>query len=234
MPIDYTKGKASQDSGSAAQGSGTGVSLSKVTLTKSAPTVSLSKHSGGGSISGELRVNLNWTARPPGTGGGGLFKRAQRSEDIDLDLGCLYELASGKKGVVQALGNSFRSRNDGTPIISLDGDDRSGQSTEGENLRIDLSRLSEIRRILVFAYIYEGSPNWAVANAVVTLYPLNAAPIEVRLDEVDPSARTCAIALLENIGTDLSVRREVRYIHGTQSALDLAYGWGMKWTSGRK
>ncbi|HEX9031305.1 MAG TPA: hypothetical protein VF834_05630 [Streptosporangiaceae bacterium] len=225
MPIDYSKGKASQDSGG-------GVSLSKVTLTKTAPTVSLSKHSGGG-ISGELRVNLNWTSRPPSSGGG-LFKRSQRSEDIDLDLACLYELASGTKGVVQALGNSFRSRNDGPPIISLDGDDRSGQSTEGENLRIDLSRLSEIRRILVFAYIYEGSPNWAAANAVVTLYPRTGVPIEVRLDEVDPGARTCAIALLENVGTDLSVRREVRYVHGTQSALDLAYGWGMKWTPGRK
>lgn len=222
MPIDYSKRRGSQ---------GSGVSLSKVTLTKNAPTISLSKHGGGG-VSGELRVNLNWTSRLPSSGG--FLKRSQRGDDIDLDLGCLYELASGKKGVVQALGNSFRSRNEGAPIISLDGDDRSGQSTEGENLRIDLSRLSEIRRILVFAYIYEGSPNWAGANAVVTLYPHGGAPIEVQLDEVDPSARTCAIALLENIGTDLSVRREVRYVHGTQSALDLAYGWGMKWTPGRK
>lgn len=223
MPIDYSKGRGSQ---------GSGVSLSKVTLTKNAPTVSLSKHGGGASVGGELRVNLNWTSRPPTSGG--FLKRIQAGDDIDLDLGCLYEFANGKKGVVQALGNSFKSRNDGTPIISLDGDDRSGQSSEGENLRIDLSRLSEIRRILVFAYIYEGSPNWAGANAVVTLYPQGGAPIEVQLDEVDPAARTCAIALLENIGTDLSVRREVRYIHGTQSALDLAYGWGMKWTPGRK
>lgn len=225
MPIDYSKGRGSQESGS-------GVSLSKVTLTKAAPTVSLSKHGGGGGLSGELRVNLNWTSRPPSSGG--LFKRSQRGEDIDLDLACLYELTDGAKSVVQALGNAFRSRNPGPPIISLDGDDRSGQSTEGENLRIDLSRLAEIRRILVFAYIYEGSPNWAAANAVVTLYPRAGAPIEVRLDEVDPTARTCAIALLENTGTDLSVRREVRYIRGTQSALDRAYSWGMKWAPGRK
>ena len=38
----------------------------------------------------------------------------------------------------------------------------------------------------------------------------------------------------ENIGTDLSVRREVRYIRGTQSALDAAFGWGMTWKPGRK
>jgi tellurite resistance protein TerA len=223
MPIDYTKRRPE-----AAQGGG--VNLSKVTLTKSAPTVSLSKQQGGGTASGELRVNLNWNSRPAS---GGLFKR-QGGGSIDLDLGCLYELGNGRKGVVQALGNSFTSRNEGNPIISLDGDDRTGQSAEGENLRIDLSRLREVRRILVFTYIYEGTPNWAGASAVVTLYPQGGAPIEIHLDEADTGARTCAIALLESSGTDLSVRREVRYIHGTQSALDAAYGWGMNWTKGRK
>jgi len=223
MPIDYTKRGGSQPA------QGAGVSLSKVTLTKNAPTVSLSKQQGG-SARGELRVNLNWNSRPAS---GGLFKR-QAGSAIDLDLACLYELSNGRKGVVQALGNAFSSRNDGSPIISLDGDDRTGESTEGENLRIDLSRLSEIRRILVFTYIYEGTPNWAGASAIVTLYPQGGAPIEILLDEDDPSARTCAIALLESTGSDLSVRREVRYINGTQSALDAAYGWGMSWTKGRK
>jgi tellurite resistance protein TerA len=142
MPIDYTKRSSSE---------GSGVSLSKVTLTKSAPTVSLSKHGGGGGLGGEMRVNLNWTARPSS---GGFLRRSAPGDDIDLDLGALYEFGNGRKGVVQALGNAFRSKNDGEPIISLDGDDRTGESTEGENLRIDLSRLSEIRRILVFAYIY--------------------------------------------------------------------------------
>jgi tellurite resistance protein TerA len=223
MPIDYTKDRRPK----AAQGGG--VSLTKVTLTKNSPTVSLSKQQGG-SARGELRVNLNWTSRPPS---GGLFKRAPAPE-IDLDLACLYEFADGRKGVVQALGNSFTSRNDGSPIISLDGDDRSGQSAGGENLRIDLSRLREVRRILVFTYIYQGTPNWAGANAVVTLYPQGGAPIEIHLDEADPDARTCAIALLESTGTDPSVRREVQYISGTQSALDAAYSWGMSWTKGRK
>ncbi|HEX9064697.1 MAG TPA: hypothetical protein VF843_06290 [Streptosporangiaceae bacterium] len=228
MPIDYTKRGGQQSSSGG--GSGGGVNLSKVTLTKNAPTVSLSKQ-GAAATSGELRVNLNWISRPHS--GGGLFRR-QASSDIDLDLGCLYEFNNGRKGVVQALGNAFRSRNDGPPIISLDGDDRTGESTEGENLRIDLSRLRDIRRVLVFTYIYEGTPNWAGANAVVTLYPQGGVPIEIRLDEADPSARTCAIALLESTGSDLSIRREVRYVQGTQSALDAAYGWGMSWTKGRK
>lgn len=222
MPIDYTKNRPP-----AVQSAG--VSLSKVTLTRNAPTVSLSRPQGG-TAAGHLRVNLNWVSRPSS---GRLFRRPVSSE-IDLDLGCLYEFSNGRKGVVQALGNAFISRNDGNPIISLDADDRTGQSGEGENLRIDLSRLREVRRILVFTYIYEGTPNWAGANAVVTLYPHGGGPIEIRLDEADPDARTCAIALLESTGTDLSVRREVRYVHGTQSALDAAYSWGMSWKKGRK
>jgi tellurite resistance protein TerA len=215
MSIDYTK-KPNEAP----------VGLSKVTLTKASPTVSLQKHGTGG----EMRVNLNWSSRPRGAGR--FFKRS--SGGIDLDLACLYELTDGTKGVVQALGNAFQSRNPGSPIISLDGDDRTGESSEGENLRIDLGRLAEIKRILVFTYIYEGAPNWAAAEAVVTLYPRDAGPIEVRLDEVHDTARTCAIAMLENAGGSLSVRREVRYVNGNQDALDAAYGWGMHWTPGRK
>ncbi|SEO41598.1 TerD family protein [Trujillonella endophytica] len=214
------------------------VNLGKVTLTKSAPSVSLTKS---GAAGGELRVNLNWNARPAqqsGGGGGGFFKRmaaaTQGGGSIDLDLGCLYEFTDGSKGVVQALGRSFTSRNAGTPIITLDGDDRSGTNSGGENLRIDLNRLAEIRRIIVFAFIYEGVPNWAAADGVVTLFPAVGGPIEVRLDEADPRAPLCAIALLTNSGNDLTVNREVRYIHGGQDVLDQAYGWGMKWGAGRK
>ena len=80
---------------------------------------------------------------------------------IDLDLACLWEFTDGSKGVVQALGNAFQAPYRGAPIIRLDGDDRSGSGTGGENMFIDLSRVDEIRRILVFAFIYEGVPNWA-------------------------------------------------------------------------
>ena len=226
MPIDYTKRTPEPESASTpAAGAG------KVTLTKAAPTVSLAKT--GAATAGILRVNLNWTARPAGSGGGGFFKRAT-SAAIDLDLGCLYEFADGRKGVVQALGNALRSVNDGPPLISLDGDDRSGNNAAGENLSVDLSRLSEIRRILVFAFIYEGTPNWAGANGVVTLYPPSGGPIEVHLDESDPQARMCAIAMLENTAAGLDVRREVRYVRGSQDVLDRTYGWGMNWTPGRK
>ncbi|GAB87361.1 tellurium resistance protein [Gordonia rubripertincta] len=199
------------------------VSLSKITLTKSAPSISLSKQ---GATTGQVRVNLSWTAN---SSGGGFFRKAK---GIDLDLGCLWEFTDGSKGIVQALGNSFQAPREGQPIIYLDGDDRSGSG--GENMYIDLAATNRIRRILIFAYIYEGTPNWASANGVVTLSPVSGPQIEVRLDEADQSAISCAIALLENRGGELVINREVRYIRGAQDKVDEAYGWGMNWRGARK
>jgi tellurite resistance protein TerA len=233
VAIDYTKRPKppapATPPTAAPAGNGGGVSLSKVTLTKAQPSVSLSKR---GATGGQLRVNLQWSsgAQPVKRG---LFSRGG-SGAIDLDLACLWEFTDGSKGVVQALGNAFQAPTHGVPIISLDGDDRSGSVAGGENMRIDLARVAEIRRILVFTFIYEGVPNWASADGVVTLYPASGPEIEVRLDEPDPQARTCVIAMLENRGGDLVVQREMNYIRGGQSDVDQAYGWGMQWARGRK
>jgi tellurite resistance protein TerA len=217
MGIDYTKRPPTP-----------AVSLNKVTLTKAAPSVSLTKH---GAAGGVLRVNLNWNARPVERG---FFRKAAPS--LDLDLGCLYEFTDGSKGVVQALGNAFTAapRDVRESVIWLDKDDRSGASTEGENLFINLRYADRIRRVLVFALIYEGAPNWAEAQGVVTLYPAAGPEVEVRLDDPREGARICGIATIEGGGSDVSVRREVNYIMGGQRALDEAYGWGMRWTPGRK
>jgi len=112
MPIDYSKRPASSDYGPP------GVGLEKVTLTKGAPVVSLTKSGG---AHGVLRVNLNWNSRPAASGKGGLWKRLTGAgASIDLDLACLYEFSDGTKGVVQALGNAFQAPYSGPPIIRLD------------------------------------------------------------------------------------------------------------------
>lgn len=232
MGIDYSKRPSSQpatNGSNTGSTSGGGVNLSKVTLTKSAPSISLTK---GGGASGQMRVNLNWTQG--GAPAQGFFKRALAAgSSVDLDLGCLWETRDGDKGVIQALGNQFGSLHS-LPYVLLDGDDRSGANTGGENLIVNLDHLDQMRRVLIFAYIYEGSPNWAAADGVVTLYPQGSAPVEVRLDEASNSKRFCAIAMLTNEGGSLKINREVNYIAGNQSDLDRAYGWGMNWTAGSK
>lgn len=216
MPIDYTKGRQQPSAGPAGRGDAT------VSLTKDRPAVRLSKRAG---ASGQMRVNLNWHSGA----GGGLIRKAA---PIDLDLACLWELADGRKGVVQALGNAFGSLQT-APYVALDGDDRSGAGTGGENLTVNLDHLDRIRRILVFAFIYEGTPAWDRAQAVVTMFPAGAPPIEIKLDE-SSGMRTVALAMLENVDGQLSIRRENRYINGSQSELDRQYGWGLNWKAGRK
>lgn len=195
-----------------------GVNLGKVTLSKAAPSVSLTKPGDSGGI---MRVNLNWSQGAKR----GFFKR---SSAVDLDLGCLWELSDGRKGVVQAVGNNFGSLH-APPFIQLDGDDRTGADTGGENMHINLERPDTFRRILIFAFIYEGVANWAAADGVVTLFPTVGPQVEVRLDSPVDGARSCAIALLQNTGGAISVHREVQYINGNQSSIDKAFGWGMDW-----
>jgi tellurite resistance protein TerA len=198
------------------------VNLTKITLTKNTPTVSLAKTAD--RPSRPMRVNLNWTQGKRGLFGGG---------GVDLDLACLYQLRNGEKGVVQALGNAF-GHLEAAPYIRLDADDRSGSAQGGENLHINLAHLDEFKRILIFAYIYQGVPNWAAADAVVTLFPPGGPEVQVRLDNPDRRARSCAIALLKNEKGELTVTREVQYINGSQAEVSKAYRWGLKWAAGRK
>lgn len=212
------------------------VRLTKVTLTKAAPSVSLTKQGG---TSGALHVNLNWETRKQFSGWGSKRGRAMAlHNDLDLDLCALYELADGRKGVVQALGNAFGALHQ-PPYIHLDGDDRTGAVASGENLTVNLDHKNDFRRILVFVTIYEGARSFADLHATVTLRPQFGAAIDFSLDECTVPSTVCALALITNHGGDLVVQREARYLVpergvSPQRTVDHAYGWGMNWTPGRK
>ncbi|MGC4979503.1 TerD family protein [Streptomyces sp. DT193] len=212
------------------------VRLSKVTLTKEAPSVSLSKQGG---TTGSMRVNLNWEVRKQFSGWGSKRGRAVAMHaDLDLDLCALYELSDGRKGVVQALGNAFGALHQ-PPFIHLDGDDRTGAVASGENLTINLDHKQSFRRILIFVTIYEGARSFADLHATVTLQPQNGAPIDFSLDECTVPSTVCALALITGNGADLLIQREARYLIpargvSPQRTVDQVYGWGMNWTPGRK
>lgn len=195
--------------------------LSKVTLDKTRSTISLEKTQAG---FGEIRVNLNWNHGAAG--------RLAKSKPIDLDLGCLYELHDGSKGVIQALGNSFGDLAR-PPYIKLMGDDRTGTVGGGEWLHINGLKWPEINRILIFAFIYDGAPNWQDTDGVVTLSAPGQPDIEVRLNEEGGRLGCCAIALLENSQGAVKISRTVDF-HKSQGTMDQAYGWGMRWRTGSK
>lgn len=186
-----------------------------------------------------LRVNLNWEVRKQFKGWGAKLGRAVANHsDLDLDLCALYELADGSKGVVQALGNAFGSLRQ-PPYIHLDGDDRTGAASAGENLTVSLDHKDRLRRVLIFVTVYEGARSFAELHATVTLQPQDGAAIDFSLDECTVPSTVCALALITGGGGDLTVRREARYLVpqrgvSPQRTVDAAYGWGMNWTPGRK
>ncbi|MBT2480107.1 TerD family protein [Streptomyces sp. ISL-94] len=211
------------------------VRLSKITLTKASPAVSLTKQ---GATSGAMRVNLSWSAPKPPRGWMNKGKDAVRLEDVDLDLSCLWELQNGTKGIVHPINNQFGSF-DQPPYVLLDQDDRTGGSENGENLMINLDHTAEIKRLLVFVVIYDGASSFAGLHGVATLYPPAGPPIEVRLDECTVPSPVAAIALIENVGGELIVRREAKYLVLApgifkQQAADLEYDWGMNWHTAGK
>lgn len=200
------------------------VSLSKVTLQKSGDKISLEKAQS--QSYGKIKVNLNWHRQTQKTGFFGLG-----SQKIDLDVGCMYEKNNGDKGVIQAIGKSF-GRYQQEPYIQLEGDDRTGASENGENLLINGDHFDGFKRILVFAFIYEGVPNWAATDGVVTISIANQPPVEVRLDRADNKGM-CAIAMIENIRGQLTVTKLVEYFHGHPD-MDKWFGFGFSWKAGSK
>ncbi|GAA0339835.1 TerD family protein [Streptomyces turgidiscabies] len=212
------------------------VRLTKVTLTKETPSVSLTKQGG---TSGALRVNLNWQVHKQFSGWGSKLGRAvAQHSDLDLDLCALFELSDGRKGVVQSLGNAFGALHQ-PPYIHLDGDDRTGAVSSGENLTVNLDHKQDFRRILIFVTIYAGARSFADLHATVTLTPANGAAVDFSLDECTVPSTVCALALITNNGGDLIVQREARYLVpergvSPQRTVDHVYGWGMNWTPGRK
>ena len=216
------------------------VSLSKVTLDKRGDKVSLDKRAGQGF--GRIHINLNWnqnsaTAAPAKTGFLAKLVGGAASTGIDLDLGCMYEMADGKPGLVQALGNAWGEL-ERRPFIKLEADDRTGQVAGGENLHINGDHFNEIKRALIFTFIYKGAANWAATDGVVTIKMAEQAPIEVRLDQ-GGDQRMCAIAMIENVGGRLQVTKLAEYFaqEGKQSAhemMDRRFGFGLRWTTGTK
>jgi uncharacterized protein involved in tellurium resistance len=223
-----------------------GSSAYSVELTKRQSAVSLTEQ---GADSGSLRVNLSWRMRTSDfddrTSRRGSLRNplqalkpqvvqahTQGMVNVDLDLACMYELADGTKGVVQPLGNFLGDWNS-PPYVKLTGDDRFG-SPSGETIYVNLDHKDDIKRLLFFVYIYDGTPAFDRTHAVLTLFPSSGPRVEVSLDRRAPQARSCAVLLMQHEKGELMVRREVRYVYGFQAELDRLYGWGLQWGRGYK
>ena len=210
------------------------INLSKITLTKNQTSINLKKRDDFGKIS----VNLDWNQRPnvdkaaPKKGLlGDLFKQ-HGAGGIDLDIGAMIHMKNGERTLIQALGNRFGSLQS-APYVCLRADDRTGQMSGGEWLDINGQQWAQIEEVFIFAFIYEGAPNWAQTDGVATVHIPGQPPIETRLTEGAGNLPMCAIARLVNQQGSINVERINQYFKGHQE-MDKAFNWGFSWKRGRK
>ncbi len=152
---------------------------------------------------------------------------------VDLDLGCMYELQSGERGAIQAFGDRFGNF-DEAPFITLSGDERTGDAPgDDEYLVINGQKWPEIKKILLYVYIYGGTPDWSVVQPTVHVRVPGEQPLAIIPAVQDSKMAVCAVATLENVRNGIRLTRRTEYFAG-HDEMDRAYGFGIVWTDGTK
>ncbi len=199
--------------------------------------IDLTKRSGG-NLNGEIIINLDWSKGKKGLFG--LFKSG-----IDLDLGCYYEMRNGTKSVIDGLqfshgrgGNRDQQTRQGCyskpPYIWHNGDDRDGSSKSGENISVNPAYINDIKKIIVYTFIYDGAARWMETDAVVKVSVPGAETVEVKMGQQSSERKFCAIAELDFNGDNSITVKKLVTFHNSHADCDRAYGWGMNWSPGSK
>jgi len=214
------------------------INLQKVTIEKQGDThsIDLTKKDN----NKEIVINLNWSQ---GETKKGFFASLLGGDNaIDLDLGCFYELADGRKNVID--GVQFSKGNGGprdrktrqgrytdAPWIWHTGDDRGAAAGSGENIIVNPN--NSIKRMIIYCFIYDGVARWAETNGVVTIKVSGNPDIEVEMGKQSDTRKFCAIAEILFSSSSLQVKKLVTF-HNSHSDCDKTYNWGMQWAAGSK
>ncbi len=152
---------------------------------------------------------------------------------VDLDIGCLYELKDGTRGSIQAFGDKFGDFNE-PPYMSLSGDERTGDA-EGhdEYILVNGRKWEEIKRILVYIYIYKGAPTWSLIKPQIVLDVPGENDLYVTLSAHDDKLCLCAVGEIENVRNGIKLTNRTEYFPGHQE-MDRAFGYGLEWADGKK
>lgn len=150
---------------------------------------------------------------------------------VDLDLGCLYEMQDGTRGCIQAFGEKFGAL-DKPPYMNHSGDERTGDK-EGydEEININAAHWNDIKRILVYVYIYDGAPNWAEISPKIMLDIPGEQDLVVSLSEYNDKFALCAVGGLENVRGGIKLTNYTEYFPG-HDEMDRAFGFGLTWGDG--
>lgn len=208
-----------------------------IVLEKSGDQHRINLEKGSSSFSGEIVINLDWSK--------GGFLKQMFGNPVDLDLGCFYELRDGSKMLIDGLqfshnrgGNRHQVTRQGCydqkPFIWHQGDDRGGGSSSGETILVNPKGVNDIKRIVVYTFIFEGVAKWAETNAVVKVKVPGNEDIIVEMGQHSSNKRFCAIAELDFGGDNSITVKKLVTFHDSHSDCDRQYGWGFNYKPGSK
>ncbi|MET4141206.1 stress protein [Pedobacter sp. UYP1] len=217
------------------------INLQKITLKKQGDSHSIDLSKKGDSILKEITINLNWSQGNKKSFFSNLFNN---NAEVDLDLGCFYELNDGQKNVIDGLQFSKRrggskdkltlqGRYTDTPWVWHTGDDRGQSAGSGENILINPKGIHDLKRIVIYCFIYDGVAKWEETNAIVNIEVPGSPAIEVEMGRQSSQHKFCAIAEILFTSTSIKVKKLTTF-HNSHGDCDKSYNWGMKWTSGAK
>lgn len=180
----------------------------------------------------DIKIGLEWDQIIVEKKVLGLFK-TQVKKDVDLDLGCFYELQNGSRGVLQAFGD-IRGSYDSPPYIILSRDEREGdEEGDDEHLIVNGQKWDNIKRIILYVYIYEGVPHWGQLKPKIHVRIPDQNPMTVTLQAAKDEFDICVLAGIENVRGGLKLTNYTEYYPG-QAEMDRAFGFGLEWEDGEK
>lgn len=181
-----------------------------VELTKDNPEVTIAKRKN----FDRIKVNLKWG-------------QGKNKEPLDLDVGAIVVLKSGKKIEVDALSELWGDYAS-PPYANLPKDLRNGNSKDGEWLYINGNHWQDIDEVLIHSLVYSGLESWKGTGATVTIYIPGQKPIRTSLVGSDKNSTVAAIAKLKNVNGSIVVQRLGNVFPGRQEMTDY-FGYGIHW-----
>ncbi len=181
-----------------------------------------------------INIGVSWnSATVKDTGLLGRLLKLTKKVHVDIDIGCLYEMADGTRGAIQAFGEKYGSSTK-PPFIALSGDERTGK-TKGldEIITVTGARWDQIKKIIVYLYIYNGPPNWASISPRVMVDVPGQDDLYVVPGLRNDSMKLCVIGGLENSRGGIKLTNYTEFFPGHEE-MDRAFGFGLEWGEGRK
>ncbi|MED5374141.1 MAG: stress response protein [Myxococcota bacterium] len=215
---------------------------SKITLAQKGDSFAIKPKVVKGS-SDELLINLNWNQGPTQEKKGFFASLFSSDDSVDLDLGVYFETKiidprtnEPVRACVQPLNQGLlqQGRFEDLPWIYHMGDDRTGSASAGENVKVNLAERHNLRRIMVFTYIYEGAANWAHTDGVVSVKAPGCPELIVELGKAADKRTFCSICWIDFLDDGTVKVTKTATFHEDHVDCDRTYGWGLKWTAGSK